>query len=178
MFCGAAMRRMRSSAASRSATTLLRPATIITLRGPNAHRGDAVAHFVEPVERSRFGHGVHAVTKEVPTSGLAGVFRAVPRRLRGVESVEQRHFVVAGQPFEDAVARIVIESPNDAQPRATSPRRRLSSCRKPRPYCRRPRRRNDARRSAAAQLPVFPYSLLPSHKGNLFSGFCKMPAPA
>ena len=36
MFCGAAMRRIRSSASSREATILLRPATRTTFRGPNA----------------------------------------------------------------------------------------------------------------------------------------------
>ena len=35
-FCGAAIVRMRSSAWARSATILLRPATMTTLRGPNA----------------------------------------------------------------------------------------------------------------------------------------------
>ena len=53
------------------------------------------------MERSRFGHGIHARYEKVRHQGLTAYFEPFLIGLRGVESVEQHYFVIAGEPLDD-----------------------------------------------------------------------------
>ena len=72
------------------------------LAGPERHRGDAVAHLVEPVERAFHADGVDSRDEEVGHQRLPAYLQPFGIAHRGVEPVEQLPASVAAQPPDDA----------------------------------------------------------------------------
>ena len=113
MFCGAAIRRIRSSASSRFATILLLPATSTTLRGPKA---TGAMRFPTMSSQWSVPSIVTALIPVMKRSDRRALRRISSRSGRGIEASNPSSSVQRGSLRSHSmipVARIVIESPND-----------------------------------------------------------------
>ena len=113
MFCGAAMRRMRSSASLRSATILLRPATRSTLRGPNATGAMRLPTMSSQWSVPSSVTALIPVTKRSDSRACRRISSLSGRGIEASNPSSSLHRPSRRSHSTIPVSRIVIESPND-----------------------------------------------------------------